>query len=153
MVADGLSATAIARTFGGDWTRNMVLAKAFRLGLTLKGHRWVGKDPMVSPPKPKPTRQAVKTVREKKSKEIVQEMRDQQAPEPVNFEPDPNLVSRYSWPPSGCCKWPIGDPQEADFRFCGHKTENILAPYCPHHMVKAVDAAGAIRLARKIGLT
>ena len=30
------------------------------------------------------------------------------------------------------CKWPIGDPMEADFHFCGHRNFNGL-PYCEYH--------------------
>lgn len=30
------------------------------------------------------------------------------------------------------CKWPIGDPQEDDFRFCGCKRESG-GSYCSNH--------------------
>ena len=30
------------------------------------------------------------------------------------------------------CKWPIGDPREASFQFCGHRNFNSL-PYCEYH--------------------
>jgi GcrA cell cycle regulator len=33
------------------------------------------------------------------------------------------------------CKWPIGDPQHADFGFCGRPMEH--APYCEHHARRA----------------
>ena len=34
------------------------------------------------------------------------------------------------------CRWPIGDPQMADFHFCG-KTKVPLLPYCEHHARRA----------------
>ena len=30
------------------------------------------------------------------------------------------------------CKWPIGDPTEEDFHFCGHDS-NEGVPYCEYH--------------------
>lgn len=30
------------------------------------------------------------------------------------------------------CKWPIGDPAEKDFHFCGSEAE-LTASYCPYH--------------------
>ena len=30
------------------------------------------------------------------------------------------------------CKWPIGDPTDESFHFCGHKNFNGL-PYCEYH--------------------
>ena len=30
------------------------------------------------------------------------------------------------------CKWPIGDPGEEDFHFCGHQSLSGM-PYCEHH--------------------
>src|SRR5262249_21465017 len=34
------------------------------------------------------------------------------------------------------CRWPIGDPQHADFHFCGHKKIEGL-PYCEAHARRA----------------
>lgn len=33
---------------------------------------------------------------------------------------------------SQTCKWPIGDPQQADFCFCGHAPREN-SPYCEYH--------------------
>ena len=30
------------------------------------------------------------------------------------------------------CKWPLGDPSSADFRYCGSATSGA-GPYCQHH--------------------
>jgi GcrA cell cycle regulator len=34
------------------------------------------------------------------------------------------------------CRWPVGDPSENDFHFCGHKPKNG-SPYCEAHARKA----------------
>lgn len=35
-----------------------------------------------------------------------------------------------------CCAWPIGDPKDAEFRFCGTPTDG-RSPYCLGHRQKA----------------
>jgi len=39
-----------------------------------------------------------------------------------------------------CCAWPIGDPKDADFRFCGTPTDG-RSPYCLAHREKAYSAS------------
>ncbi|MBL8689604.1 MAG: hypothetical protein JNL04_10915 [Rhodospirillaceae bacterium] len=39
-----------------------------------------------------------------------------------------------------CCAWPIGDPRNADFRFCGTPTDD-RGPYCIEHRQKAYTVA------------
>ena len=34
------------------------------------------------------------------------------------------------------CKWPIGDPKQPDFHFCGKAVE-VTVTYCPEHRAKA----------------
>jgi len=36
---------------------------------------------------------------------------------------------------AGCCHWPIGDPKNSDFRFCGRPTTR--GAYCEEHNIKA----------------
>ena len=31
------------------------------------------------------------------------------------------------------CRYPIGDPQDADFTFCGRTCNNVENPYCVQH--------------------
>jgi len=33
---------------------------------------------------------------------------------------------------SNTCRWPIGDPTQADFHYCGHRPESGR-PYCDEH--------------------
>ncbi len=47
------------------------------------------------------------------------------------------------------CRWPIGDPQHADFHFCGKdKVEGL--PYCPHHSRRAFVAPQPKRAAGEV---
>ena len=45
------------------------------------------------------------------------------------------------------CRWPIGDPQLADFHFCG-KNKVPLLPYCEHHARRAFQPAAPRRRER-----
>ena len=40
---------------------------------------------------------------------------------------------------SGDCRWPMGDPQHADFHFCGRRKVEGL-PYCATHCARAFQA-------------
>ncbi|MGI3901276.1 MAG: GcrA family cell cycle regulator [Janthinobacterium lividum] len=33
----------------------------------------------------------------------------------------------------GCCRWPIGEPNDNAFRFCGEVVQDEGKPYCPEH--------------------
>ena len=47
------------------------------------------------------------------------------------------------------CRWPIGDPTESGFHFCGRKSDEGV-PYCAHHRRIAYQPAGD-RRQRKAG--
>ena len=38
------------------------------------------------------------------------------------------------------CRWPVGDPKEPDFTFCGHDAMTGLV-YCAEHIRQAYQAA------------
>ncbi len=38
---------------------------------------------------------------------------------------------------SGMCRWPIGNPEDKDFHFCGGQTSEPGLPYCDEHMAQA----------------
>ena len=42
------------------------------------------------------------------------------------------------------CKWPIGDPREDDFTFCG-RTTNGVTPYCQNHASMAYQSSNRTR--------
>lgn len=43
------------------------------------------------------------------------------------------------------CKWPIGDPRDHDFHFCGHDSLQGL-PYCQHHARVAYRSGSSVSL-------
>ena len=49
------------------------------------------------------------------------------------------------------CRWPIGDPQMADFHFCG-KNKVPGLPYCEFHARRAFQAPQARRRERELVL-
>lgn len=100
----GLSASQIAEELG-EVTRNAVIGKAHRLGLS--GRPSPVKSAKKAAQKPKPA--AKKPPKETKAKVITLLM----------------LTDRI-------CKWPIGHPDEATFHFCGIESAPGH-PYCAEH--------------------
>ena len=48
-----------------------------------------------------------------------------------------------------CCRWPIGDPQQADFHFCG-KNKITGLPYCDFHARRAFQPPQPRRRDREV---
>ena len=158
--AEGHSASQIAKQLGGV-TRNAVIGKVHRLGLS---GRATPSRPVKRPPRlarPKPQVQATGTVEVQTPTASPEESRirrsDQQAilsalaPAPVaDGEAATILTLRDSM-----CKWPIGDPADPQFAFCGRKAD--CGPYCTEHAKVAFQPqrkrdrkSGDEKVARKI---
>lgn len=45
----------------------------------------------------------------------------------------------------GQCRWPIGEPKDDDFRFCGDQVAYADKPYCAHHCGNAYLPKGGKR--------
>lgn len=137
--SEGLSASQIAGRLGGV-TRNAVIGKVHRLGLSgrattsrMKSHR------------PR-ARAAVNARRMQKTRFAPQgnpALRALYQPEAEPFTPAveelviPIKERRTIQTLTECsCRWPIGDPQSADFHFCG-KTKVTGLPYCEFHARRA----------------
>jgi GcrA cell cycle regulator len=131
---DGFSASQIAKQLGGGLTRNAVIGKVHRLGLS-------GRAAPSQPQRPafKATRPA----------------RPAPAPAPAPRRPEPVLQAAepkvvYVAEEAGSatvltlgahmCKWPIGDPSSDGFSFCG-RVSSGEGPYCAHHAQVAYQAA------------
>ena len=128
--SEGLSASQIAKQLGGV-TRNAVIGKVHRLGLSGRAT---------------PSRPARRTVKPSRPRTTAANP----APAPAAARPAPSApVASAPAPvepavlPSGdfatvltlrdsMCKWPIGDPASTAFRFCGRKTDGGHA-YCTAH--------------------
>lgn len=151
--SEGLSASQIASRLGGV-TRNAVIGKVHRLGLSgrattsrMKSHR----------PRPRANGPAG-------NKRMVSKGRFPAAPNsplqaiyqaepfmPSAEELDIPLAERKSIQTlMEChCRWPIGDPQLADFHFCGKQKVPGL-PYCEFHARRAFQPPQARRRERDV---
>lgn len=135
-----LSAAMIARRLGV--TRNAVLGKIHRLGLSQPR---CPRPPAIAPP-PRPAKpRRVASARAPASAPV-------RTPPKPPAEVGPGQVARLENLPSRACHWPLGDPQAADFAFCGRRAE--AGPYCPAHAAVAyrgrgVDVAELARLLRR----
>jgi GcrA cell cycle regulator len=118
--AEGLSASQIARLLGGV-TRNAVIGKVHRLGLAGRA----GPQRAERPRNPMPHKAVVRLT----------------APEPVIVEEDPVPLDDGHFATvltinDRMCRWPIGDPSENEFHFCGRNPKRG-SPYCEAHARKA----------------
>ncbi len=102
---NGKSASEIAQILGDEITRNAVIGKAHRLGLSGRP----------SPIRKKPAAEA----------------------EVASGATILSLTDRM-------CKWPIGDPREPGFHFCGRPSVAGL-PYCQEHAALAYQSPNAKR--------
>ena len=133
--SDGLSASQIAAELGGV-TRNAVIGKVHRLGLS--GRAKSPGSPSTIRPKRISRGGGYSTRISRKQKALVNSghkisgaaylaenpVIDLVAPEPLKL----TLVQLTE----RTCKWPIGDPAEEDFHFCGHGCDEN-GPYCSYH--------------------
>jgi GcrA cell cycle regulator len=157
---DGLSASQIAAELGGV-TRNAVIGKVHRLGLSGRQKPQVQSSRPSSPPRPKnpaPPRPASPSVRPARpmtigntalKADVSVEIRTQSMPVveegPIVFERVTilNLTENT-------CKWPVGDPGRPDFFFCGRKSDSGI-PYCAHHARIAYQPSSERRRDRRAG--
>lgn len=135
---DGLSASQIAKQLGSV-TRNAVIGKVHRLGLAGRAtptrpiQRVVRPRPVLvaTPPKPidiSTLKPAVQAGIDAPQNEV-----NQFAPIPIapKRQSNGNLIGVLDLGPN-MCKWPIGDPTDPDFGFCGAKSHENW-PYCEEH--------------------
>jgi GcrA cell cycle regulator len=111
----GHSASEIGEVIGV--TKNAVIGKAHRLKLSSRPSP-IHRSP-TGTPKPKRTRLPRPMVQSKAAP----------APAPV-VRAVPLQLGNQS------CLWPIGDPGDANFHFCGSAAV-VAKPYCPEHCARA----------------
>src|SRR6516162_847696 len=136
--SDGLSASQIAGRLGGV-TRNAVIGKVHRLGLSgrattsrMKSHR------------PRARSQASKRLMKPRFATLGNPalrqlyLGDSEPYTPSAEELVIPLNERRSIQSltEASCRWPIGDPQQSDFHFCGRK-KVLGLPYCEFHARRA----------------
>ena len=111
----GYSARRIAEILG-DVTRNAVIGKANRLGLS------------------KPTKSSI--TRRRKLEEDSEKVREEEVV--VGPEGGVSILTLTT----SSCRWPIGHPGEENFFFCGARTKPGQ-PYCEGHSRLAYQAPAA----------
>lgn len=143
---EGLSASQIAAELGHGLSRNAVIGKLHRLGLTL------GKAPATLSPEERADRDrkrsAVKAraghLGAQRRIEALRRRAAEQAADEAAVEvrpdaeiPEPQRCSLFDLR-SDSCRWPIGDPGKPGFFFCGAIALDGQ-PYCPAHCARAFD--------------
>lgn len=137
---EGLSASQIAAELGGV-TRNAVIGKVHRLGLSGRAKPQVQPSRPASPPRPKSQPRASSSparpvrplsignvaLKADQTVEVRQRIRPVEEEGPIVFERVTILNLTET-----TCKWPVGDPGRPDFFFCGRKSDQGI-PYCAHH--------------------
>ena len=135
---EGLSASQIATEIGGGITRNAVIGKVHRLGLSGRGKakapppaRSKAKAPSAPAPVLPARPAAIVTP-------VPPALAIEAAPEPAPLA----VADEVGLPLServtimdlreSMCRWPMGDPTKPEFRFCGARSVTGL-PYCSHH--------------------
>jgi GcrA cell cycle regulator len=149
--ADGLSASQIAGRLGGV-TRNAVIGKVHRLGLSgrattsrMKSHR------------PRVRAQTAKRLMKPRFAAIGNPaLRQLYLGDTEPYVPPaeelviPMNERKYIQTlTETCCRWPIGDPQQADFHFCGKQKVTGL-PYCEVHARRAFQPPQPRRRDREV---
>lgn len=150
MWKEGKSAAEIAKTLGKGVTRNAVIGKAHRMGLSgrpspikkpvpvKKEVKVKEKAPVaVAAPKASPKKSgaapAAKTVQPPSHEAEELKKLERELPQIGGGVALIDLTERM-------CKWPIGDPREADFSFCGRGIR-VGTPYCAEHAAMAYQTS------------
>jgi GcrA cell cycle regulator len=163
---EGKSASYIASELGGV-SRNAVIGKVHRLGLSGRG-----KAPEKAPaPRPRTKPAAAEPAATGASAKpmsiganaLAAAVEERIAPE---AEPIARALPRPATEPASeivvplservtimdlresMCRWPMGDPSSAEFRFCGARSLTGL-PYCDHHAQIAYQPSAERRRDRK----
>lgn len=150
---EGLSASQIAARLGGV-TRNAVIGKVHRLGLsgrvtptrTLGARRPRNRENNnTAPRRLRPRTIAPAGTLARSPWQWDSALQPEGLPEVVEelFIPLDERKSVLDLK-EGDCRWPIGDPQNADFHFCG-KQKHAAFVYCEFHARKAYQPPQAMR--------
>jgi len=148
---DGLSASQIAKQLGGV-TRNAVIGKVHRLGLSGRAAPSKPARPVFKAPRPaRPVAQpaAPRRIAEPAAMTLAPPM-----PAPVRYVDEAPGSATVLTLGAHMCKWPIGDPSSDGFTFCGRRQSD--GPYCVEHARVAYQPAqtkkksGANELARSL---
>ena len=142
---DGLSASQIAKQLGGV-TRNAVIGKVHRLGLSGRAAPSQPARPVFKAPRPaRPVTTATPSAPRRVAEPVVTTTTS--GPPPIGNAAPPTHIVRVEAPGSATvltlgahmCKWPIGDPSSDEFTFCGRRASEGV--YCVDHARVAYQPA------------
>jgi len=144
--AEGHSASQIAKQLGGV-TRNAVIGKVHRLGLSGRAtpSRPVKRPPRLARPKPRLMPDGTVTTPAPAVTAPPVEQAKPAADRAVMTAPLPPMrladggAATILTLRDSMCKWPIGDPADPKFAFCGRKSD--CGPYCSEHAKVAFQPA------------
>ncbi len=152
---EGQSASQIAKQLGGGVTRNAVIGKVHRLGLS--GRATPSQPARTAttfrPAKTRTTPPAQPSAPRRIEAVQVPALRPN-APVPPTPERAPDMPGTATVMTLGAhmCKWPIGDPSSREFSFCGRRASEGV--YCVEHARVAYQPAmkknGSTELARSL---
>lgn len=143
MWANGSSASEIATALGGI-SRNSVIGKVHRSGLPARRQRQSAPKPSASL-SPRPLRKLQRV-----SAQAVKKRRDEAKLPPAPIVQAPMLAPnarRLSILDltEHTCKFPLGDPKEKGFAFCGAYKPANGSPYCDFHHFRCYQTGTALR--------
>jgi GcrA cell cycle regulator len=147
---EGQSASQIAKQLGGGVTRNAVIGKVHRLGLSGRAAPSQPARATFRPSRPRPAAQPTQTPSAPPRIEAVQP-RAAAVPSVASTMPDLPGTATVMTLGAHMCKWPIGDPSSNEFSFCGRRASESV--YCVEHARVAYQPQvkrGATDLARSL---
>ncbi|WP_432346673.1 GcrA family cell cycle regulator [Shinella yambaruensis] len=161
--SEGLSASQIAAQLGGV-SRNAVIGKVHRLNLPGRakagGTQAAARPKRPAPATPRPSNFTARPVTTRAvarpagntipKEEIDFETQAEQLPVPANGNNVVVPMSRrleLTQLTERTCKWPIGDPLNDDFHFCGNESPDN-SPYCTYHQRLAYQPSAERRRMR-----
>jgi len=150
---DGLSASQIAAKLGDGITRNAVIGKVHRLGLSGRGSPTRVARPRTRRPRQPsvPKRMPTDGNAALKAKPSASPARDlEPALQPIRLVdiPEGERIGILSLTDK-TCRWPLGDPGSDEFCFCG-KNPQEGTPYCDYHASVAYHPSNERRRPRRI---
>lgn len=133
--AEGLSASQIAKQLTGV-TRNAVIGKVHRLGLAGRATpSRPTKRPLRTVARPRPAGSVQTNVASSagaKSRPLAPMLPVNTPPPIAALRQEDGSFANVLTLNERMCKWPIGDPNDADFAFCGRGSCSG-SPYCGEH--------------------
>ena len=133
---EGHSASQIAKQLGGV-TRNAVIGKVHRLGLSGRAAPSQPTRPLYKPARPPRPAASATSHAERPAAQAPVRRSEPVLARPVISQP----IAPYVEEPGTAtvltlgakmCKWPIGDPSSESFSFCGRRSDDGT-PYCVEH--------------------